>query len=303
MRNRVGVDGALDFSTGGQVLTNTTYSLGASRDTYKYDALSTNKYQEKIYESASRRQDSASITATQTWKKITDTRVLGSFSTDGKATTRTAGVGASRWLGGESWQITVDVSRTLVAKPEFELVDYDSQVLTTPTNSTSTGSAFGLRNLTTPTTITLANYTEVRSSDRPITRIGSVGVRQFVIPANGAAHLTVTRAYNRGTLSTETTYGEVDAWQAELSWLQTLWRGATGRIGHRWYKEDETTRAYGDELIFGSDMASLGVAQELSNVGVGSRKVPLTVELTGTRYVTNSNVSAGTVEFGLSGKF
>lgn len=302
-RSRVGLDGSLDFSLGGEQLTNTSYTLGVSRDTFKYDDLASNKYQSSVYESDTRTQDAASVAATQTWKKITDTRVVGAYTADARSRSRTLGVGASRWIAGETWQLSFDVSRTKSERPEFEIVDYDSEIVAAPTDATSTGTSFGVRNLSTPTTITIANVTEIRSSDRPVTRIGSLGVRQFVIPANGALHLTGTRAYNRGKLTTENTYGEVDAWQADVAWLQTLWRGASGRIAYRWYREDETTRAYADELVFGSDMVHLGLAQELPKVGVGSREVPLTVEMSGTRYATNSNVNAGSLEFGLSGKF
>lgn len=299
-RQRIGFDGAIELSAGGDWLTNHSYNATMNRDIFRIDDLSENKYQNEVYGSATRTQDTVSLTATQTWKKITDTRVLVNQSTDGKQSSTTAGVGASHWFAGESWQVSLDLSRTKTERPEFAILDYDSEIVSPPTDAASNGTTVGIRNLTTPTTITLASVTEIRATDRPVTRIGTVGVRQYVVPLSGAAHVTATRAYNRGRVTTDTTYGEVDAWQADLAWLQSLWKGATARLAYRWYREDETTRAYGDELVYGSDMVTMGFAQEWN---AERSRTPITAEVSSTRYASNTDVNAGALEFALGARF
>lgn len=299
-RERLGADAQVEAGRGPAGLTGHTYKLSFLRDSFAEEDLEDDDYTREVYGSEQRVQGTATLSATQTWNKTTETRALGSYASDGKVTTRTFGVGASQWMPGESLRIGVDFSRTLVDQPLFQVLDYDSELVGAPSRYSATGSTLGIRHLATPSTILDYALSYVHNEHRPATKVGGLQLRQFVALLKGAAHAGVTRADNRGAIDTTTDYGQVDAWTYEGAWLQHLWQGAQGRLGYRYYREDETTRAYEDERVFGSDTASLGLAQELDERTAG---VPMVVEAIAARYLTNSKLAATTFEVGLTAKF
>ena len=164
---------------------------------------------------------------------------------------RTGGVGLSRWVFKENLQLSADVSRTLVESPVFETLGADSDVVAAPPVVTSTGTALGAKVLATPTTVTNVSWTHTEANNRPPANIYGIGVKQFITVTDSAVHFDAFRAVNRGRVTTATTYGEVDAWIGEAAFLQTLWRNASGRIGYRYYREDETTRVDQNEFVRG----------------------------------------------------
>jgi hypothetical protein len=161
----------------------------------------------------------------------------------------------------------------------------------------------GVRHLATPTTIVDYGLSQVAADNRPHANSGSIGVRQFVPPVEGAVQITGTRSYNRGYVTTDSTYGQVDAWIGEVAWLQTIAPGGKCRVGYRYYREDETTRAFENEQVFGSDTMSVGLSQDVPKEAVDSLPTPVTLELAYARYLTNAGISASSYEFGVSARF
>jgi hypothetical protein len=303
-RQRIGYDVTVDGpQRAGAGLTSSTFDLTARRDFYNDTSVVDSDYDREVYGGGRRTGDSAALTATQTWDRLTETRVLGAFSSDLQVESRTWGVGASTWGLHETLRLSVDLSRTVTDQPEFRFLDFDSKQVGNPPLTSSTGVSLGVRHLATPTTIVDYGAGQLVNDTRPPSSTGQVAIRQFVPPVSGALHVAGTRAYNRGYISTDTTYGQVDAWTLETAWLQNLWRGALARLGYRYYKEDETTRAYADEKVFGSDTVSLGMSQELPKGATFGLTRPLTLEASAARYLTNVDIAATSFELGLAARF
>lgn len=303
-RERVAFDATVDGAKNRGALTDSSYSLSLSQDTYQdHDVAEDDAYTKEVYGEGYRVNDAASVSATQTWDRITETRVMGAYSTDRHVKTRSWAAGASEWTRHETVRVGFDLSRTIVEQPFYEILDYDSREVGNPTIASSTGATVSVRHLATSTTIMDYSASHVATDNRPDSNSGTVGVRQFVPPANGAVHVSATRAVNRGYIGTDTSYGQVDAWIVDTAWLQNLWTGARARLGYRYYKEDETTRVYEDEKVFGSDTVSLGFSQEIPKGAVDNLPGPLTVEAAAARYVTNTNVAARSYEVGVAAKF
>lgn len=288
---------------GGGAVSGTSVTVSAGRDNYVFSDESDSDYNRQVYGSQAHSQNNFSVSGNLTWDRLTDTRMLASVQTDGEVTTRTAGIGVSQWHFHESLRLSYDLSRTIVEQPEFKFLDYDSQEVGNPTLVSSVGATVGVRHLASTTTIMDYSVSRIENENRPATNIASAAVREFFPTVKGALHANVTRAYNRGFIGTDTTYGQVDAWSVETSWLKELWRGGSGRASYRYYKEDETTRAYEDEKVFGSDMYSLSLVQELTRKMVSSVSVPLQIEAGAAKYLTNVGVAANSYEMGVSAKF
>lgn len=308
-RQRMGIDSTLSYAGDG-LLTNRTFSGAVSRDIFHDSNLeqtggqaSEDRYAKDIYGGGKKTQTNATLSATQTWRKLTETRVLASFSDDEAVHSRTAGVGASQWLWHETIQLGIDISRTLTDRPEFAVLDSDFEIINPPTKYTATGTTLTGKHLTTPTTLTGMTYTHIVSNDRPIAKTLAAEARQFIPLVNGAVHGQLARAYNRGQVTTASGYGEVDAWITELAYLQTITRTTRARVSYRYYKEDELTRAFGDELTFGSDTATIGIVQDLPTGSVAAITVPISLEARAARYLTNTSVAASMVEVGVNAKF
>lgn len=299
-RERLAADAQLELTPVGGPVSAHSYKLGFFRDAFAEDDISENDYAREVYGSERRVQGTVAATAVQTWRKLTETRLLASYASDRKVTTRTIGVGASHWLPGESWRVGLDLSESFVDQPLYQTLDYDSQLVGRPPHDRATGTSLTVRQLATPSTLLDYLLSYVYNRSRPPTKSAAVQLRQFVSPIKGAVHAGVTRAYNRGSIDTRTDYGQVDAWTHEIAWLQHLWTGAQARLGYRYYREDETTRAYEDERVFGSDTVALGLAQDVERSLAGK---PMVVDIVAARYVTNTALAATTFEVGLTAKF
>lgn len=278
-------------------------NVTAGHNNYVLNDEAYSDYYKQIYGSPTYRQNTLSVAGNLTWDRLTDTRVLASMQTDGKISSRSFGGGASQWYRHETIRVSYDISRTIVEQPEFRQLDYDSQEIGNPTLLTSTGATVALRHLATDTTIMDYSAAYISNDNRPATITGTVAFREFFPTLDGALHGTATRAYNRGYIGLDTTYGQVDAWFVEAAWLKNLWKGASGRAAYRYYKEDETTRAYEDETVFGSDMYAVSLVQEITKKMVDGISVPLQVEAGAAKYLTNIGIAANSYEMGVSARF
>lgn len=279
-------------------------ALQWTRDSYEFATAAENDYLREVYGTSYRHNDAATVNATQTWEKVAETRQLMSYASDGAVTVRSGSIGASRWFWHETVRVGVDASRTIVDQPLYAVLDYDSVEVGNPPTQSMNGGTLSVRHLATPTTIVDYGVSRIVTGNRPDTTSGLIGIKQFVPGLNGAFHETVTRVDNRGVITEATSYGQVDAWIADTAWVQNLWRGATARLGYRWYRQDETTRAYGDHLVVGSDLTSFGISQEIPRAGRGSGGLrPLTVELAAARYQNNGGVRAQSYEGGITANF
>jgi len=245
---------------------------------------------------------SVSASISQTWDRISDTRILTSFSTDGETTARTYGVGASQWYLHETLRFSFDLSRTTIDKLPENYLDYDSQEIFLPSVVTATGGTIGVRHLATPTTIVDYSVSQIVADDRPASFSGSVGAKQFIPKIHAAVHGTLTRSFNKGRIGKNTNYGQVDAWIGETAYLQELWQGALSKIGYRYYREVEITRAYEDKIQLGSDALSLGLSQDIDAKNLGM-KDKLTMDVGYSRYQSNTNIRADSYEAGLTTRF
>jgi hypothetical protein len=301
-RQRLQMDLGGELPTSGK-LTASSMTLSAGRDKYIFGEGDDSTPNRELYGENFREQNIFSLSAAQTWEKITDTRVAATFQSDDKVKARSFSAGASQWIFGETVRISYDLSRTVVEQPEFRFLDYDSKEVGNPPIVSSVGSTVAVRHLASTTTIMDYSASRIENENRPATNAGTVGLREFVPTLDAAVHVNVNRSYNRGYIGTDTTYGQVDAWSFETAWLQTLWQGASGRMSYRYYKEDETTRAYADEKIFGSDMYSVSFIQRLGKKSVDNVNVPLQLEAGAAKYLTNVGIAANSYEMGVTAKF
>ncbi len=299
-RQRVGLDAVVDGGMG-EALTGSSYTLSATRDAYTDERGGANEYEKQVYGSGHRLNRALTVGAVQTWDRVVETHALVSGATDDFVKSRTWSAGFSSWLRHETVKVGVDLSRTVVDQPVYRILDFDSREIGNPALMSSTGTTLTVRHLATSRTVMDYSLGYIEAANRPATRTATVAGRQFFPGLGGAANLTVARGINRGNLATDTTYGQVDAWQAETGWAQNLWAGALAKLGYRYYKEGETTRAYSDEKVFGSDTMSFGLSQEFKPHG--ARQVPITVECAAARYLTNIGVAARSFEAGLTARF
>ena len=276
-------------------------AFGVARERVSDGNWRDNKYLQTVYGEGVRLNDSWSLGANRTFDKLTGTRVAVGGSSDGVIKSQNFGIGVSRWMIHETFQAGLDLSRSVVDRPEYEILDFDATVLTAPPQVSSVGATMTARHLSTPTTISLASATFNQSSDRPLARFYQAGVRQYVPVVGGAFHGTLYRGINQGSLSTKTLYGEVDSWATDLAWVQEFSKATQLRAGWRVYQERETGRAYGDETQFGSDLFSLGIVHDVDPEILSGHRV--TVEAGVSRYLSNKDLMATTANFGVAGKF
>ena len=103
------------------------FSVSMGRDNYNFqieeDAENT------IEQSVS---NSWSVGTSQTWDRITDTRVSASFSEDETSSARSFGGGFSQWFIHETLRLSVDLSRTIIDRQPVMYLDYDSREISLP---------------------------------------------------------------------------------------------------------------------------------------------------------------------------
>ena len=90
-------------------------------------------YDREFYGSSYRTNQSATVSATQTWERLTETRVMGAYATDRVVKSRSWAVGVSQWIWHESIRLAFDLSRTLIDQPLYQYLDFDSQEVGNPT--------------------------------------------------------------------------------------------------------------------------------------------------------------------------
>lgn len=292
--------GKAAFDVGGEVARVVNLKLSISRERVEDSQWRQNKYLQSTYGEGVRINDSWTISGTKTFDKVTDTRVAAGATSDGIVESRNLGAGMSRWFLHDTLQAGIDLSRIQVHRPEYEILDFDATVLTAPPEVSTSGATLSVRHLATPVTMTLWSATLNKASDRPLARFYQAGVRQYVPALGGAFHGTLYRGLNRGSLSTETMYGEVDSWSTDLAWVQEIGQATQIRAGWRVYQERETGRAWGDVTQFGSDLLSLGVAHDLKPGMTGGKAVSVEAGLA--RYLTNNDLMATSANLGVSGR-
>jgi hypothetical protein len=300
-RNRLQLNLDLNFTHFQSGLTGTTYNVSATQDQYERETLETS---DGVLKHAN---NNLSVSATQVWNKTTETRVNGGMSSDKELESRSQsfGAGVGQWLWHDSLRLGVDMQRSIAKQPADEYLDYDSQLVTVPTSISTTGTTFSLRHLATTTTITDYAVGYFDNENRPGSTNYSFNVKQFIPPFKGAVHAGVVRAVNRGKIQRNTTYGEVDAWEATVAYLQTLWKGATSRLGYKYYQENQTTRAYKDELVFGSDLYSLNLSQEIDRfiIDGGASYYQTNKDNNSVAIDNTTKIAARIYEVGLSARF
>ena len=295
-RGKLGLDSILKIGASG-------LNVGVSRERIRDDEWQNNKYLKEVYGHGEREVDAVNLGLTRTFAKLTDARIAGAYSSDGVVETRSIGAGASHWFVHETLQTSLDVTRSLVERPEYEILDFDATVLTAPPRVDTTAVSAGFRHLSTPTTMTLATVTVSSSSDRPLARLYHLGVRQYVPALSGSLHAAAYRGLNRGGLSTRTLYGEVDSWTGDFAWVQEAGRNTQIRLGWRVYQEREVGRAYDDVTQYGSDLVSLNLVHEIPAEKSPLAGRPVAVDAGVSRYLSNQELRATAANFGISGKF
>ena len=284
-------------------LSSQTVNITLLRDQYAQTQAVKDEYAKRFYQSGYRINHSAILTGGQAWDRSMETRQLASVSSDGVVSSRTFGLGASQWLWGETIRIGVDLSRTTVERPDYRVLDFDSQEIGEPPLLSSGGATFKVRHLATPTSIVDYTLQGIWAENRPPASAFGVAGRQFVPPIHGAVHGSATRVITRGTLSTDTSYGQVDAWIFDASYLQSIGAKSHARMGYRFYREDETTRVYQEEYTVGTDRLIVAFVQNIPQGSLQNVSVPLVLEGAVSRYLTNTQLAASSFELGLSGQF
>jgi len=307
-RQRMNVNLGLLFSHPGSI-NETSYNLDVRRDIVRDNNLIGNDYSQDVYEGGDQVQDAVTLSASQTWEKLTSTRILASASMDEQVRSRTYGAGLSRWVAHESLQLSFDLSRTVVDRPKFEVLGVDSDIESPPTIVNAVGTTLGIKHLATTTTVMDYTVMHAETNDRPPANTYGVGVKQFIPITTSAVHANVARAVNRGRVTNESNYGEVSAWLGEVAFLQYFKSKTSAKFSYRYYQEDEVTRIEKDELTRGSDAIALNFAQEIPKGTVDSLQVPVVLHIGASRYLTNAidasgtKVAANTIEAGVQAKF
>ncbi len=307
-RQRLSFNLGLQFNHG-STLTSTAYTIDMRRDSIQDDRAAEQEYVLKHYGLDEQLEYGGNIAFSQTWNRLTTTRQMFGGTSDSVVETRNFGVGVSHWLFHETVQLGLDVSRTLLNRPAYEYLGADSDNEIMPALVNSTGVAFSVKHLATPTTVTNYGVTRIDASNRPTAYVYTTGIKQFIPPTSSAVHVDIARALNKGRVTRYSNYGEVSAWSGEAAFLQSLWTHAHGKVFYRYYREDEVTRVDADELTRGSDTGGIHMSQEIPKGTLDAIRVPLVLEAAFSRYFTNELDDKGTkvvatmVEAGVQAKF
>ena len=245
-------------------------------------------------------EQSIDLSLVQTWNKTGETRASVGYSGSKGRHSKRFGFGISEWLPGGNIRVSADGFRNLSIAPRQEILDYDSEIIASLARTTSSGVVFGLRHLASPTAVIDYNLLSVHTTGRPLSYGAAFNIKQFLPRFRCAVEANVTRSYNRGEISTNTTYGSVDAWSTKLSLHKHLWTQARGRIDYRYYRENETTRALQDRKTIGSDTVALGLAQDIGGSG---NEAPFSVGGKIVRYMNNASLIASALEASLTKRF
>lgn len=274
-------------------------SLSAQSETIK----NSDKYMQTHFEEGIRRETSFGVDLLTTVAKRSEVSFGGSVAGDTVTKSKSMRASLGQWFIGDQLRVGVSGSRSVTERPVDSFLDYDSATVALAPRVVSSSGSLNLKAILNPRTIASGDYTVVSSSERPLLRSWSVGLKQFIDPCDCAVHGEAARVINLGKLDTTMSVGELTGTQFTVAYLQSLWKNAHGRLSYRYAREDEFTRAYGDHLVFGADSYVAGLSQEIDDVTVAGAARPILLDVAATRYIHNQAGAATTVELGGSVKF
>lgn len=274
-------------------------SLSAQSETIENN----DKYMQTHFDEGTRRETSFGVDVLTTLAKRSEVSVGGSVAGDTVTRSKSARASFGQWFLGDQLRVGVAGSKSLTERPVDSFLDYDSATVNVAPRVESSSGSLNLKAILNPRTIASGDYTVVSSSERPLLRSWSVGLKQFIDSCDCAVHGEAARVINLGKLDTTMSVGELTGNQFTVAYLQSLWKNAHSRLSYRYAREDEFTRAYGDHLVFGADSYVAGLSQEIDDVTVAGTARPVLLDLAATRYIHNRAGAATTVEFGGSVKF
>lgn len=254
------------------------------------------------------------LSLSQTWNKLTSTRLsVGRQNSQGNPA-NSYGVGASQWVFHEQVQLSLDAFKNNAMRDVIEVLGQDSEVISPPSHYHSQGTVLGVRHLASPKTILNYGYSYITSNDRPDLWSANFGVKRFVenpwsSKYHAAVHADIVRIDNTGEVGTETQIGELKGFIYQLSWLQSLGDVQRMKISYRQYREDEVTRVNEDKYFLGTDLVSAKYVVEFNEKTFSNISVPISLDTTYHRYLTNvindegDKIAAHIYEFGASTKF
>ena len=232
--------------------------------------------------------DTVALNGSVTINKYTELSANGSYTRDQalKNNSHSYGAGISQWMFSETVRLGISGTRTVSRSSGNNISqDYDLSAVDVPENLTSNQFSASIRHLATRTTVIDYSAGGTKSDNRPYSENYALNIRQFIPWFGGAIHGGIARAVNKGKLKNDTTLGQLDAWQYDIAYLQSLWSGANGKISYRQYRENETTRIDQNEKVFGSDLVGLNLSQEIDDVFY----YPLILDLAGYHYRSNKD--------------
>jgi len=274
-------------------------SLSAQSETIK----NSDKYMQTHFDEGIRREASFGVDLLTTVAKRSEVSLGGSVAGDTVTKSKSVRASLGQWFIGDQLRVGVAGSKSVTERPVDSFLDYDSATVALTPRVVSSSGSLNLKAILNPRTIASGDYTVVSSSERPLLRSWSVGLKQFIDPCDCAVHGEAARVINLGKLDTTMSVGELTGTQFTVAYLQSLWKNAHSRLSYRYAREDEFTRAYGDHLVFGADSYVAGLSQELDNVTVAGASRPILLDVAATRYIHNQAGAATTVELGGSVKF
>ena len=147
------------------------------------------------------------------------------------------------WWLDETLQTTIDLRQTSSEGDAVDFTDFDNLRVTTPEKTKGQNISLGVMNFTTPTTILRGNVSRTTRSDRPPASAVTAEIRQFVTVTDSAVHIGLAHYENLGTISKQTTYGEIVSNSAKVEWHQNLSDTQIIAAGYRYYLEEENPRS------------------------------------------------------------
>ncbi len=274
--------------------------LSGSIETLRSDAAAfdDNAYMKENFPGHVRYERNVGVDSEWTFAKRTDFAVGGGMSGDGVTKSKTKRGSVGQWFLGDQLRLGFAGSATETTRPAAQILDTDYTRLDIRPDVRSTSTGVSAKAILNPTTIVNADYTQVRSTDRPALHAWNAGVREHIVSCDCAVHGDVGRVINIGAINTNMTDGELTGTQWGLAYLQTLWAEGHFRLGYRFAREDEYTRAYGDHLVFGSDSYTAAISHEISG-----ETTKTLIDVAATRYIRNKNGTGTALEMGAAVKF
>jgi hypothetical protein len=279
----------------------TSFNMSASSELASYEgqAVTENDYIKKNFTSGRKTDSSMDGGIDWIYGKRSEVSVGASRLSDSVTVSQGVRGSLGQWLFGDQLRVGFSAQRLSTTRPGSTPLDKDAVTLTPSSRLETTVYGTSIKSILNPTTIVTADVASVISTDRPPLQSYAAGLKQFFPDCSCAVHADAGRVINLGKLTTNMTTGELTAVQWSLAYLQTFPGQLHGRLGYRYAREDEFTRAYQDHLVFGADSYSGALSKDV----VGLLQQPVTLDLAMTRYVHNSAGSATTVEMGAGVKF